>query len=310
MKRFIFLLGILLILAGCAPDNPRKTEDKLNIVTVIFPAYDFARNIAGDQAAVSMLLKPGAESHSYEPTPQDILKIKNCDVFIYTGGESDEWVNRILASLDTGRIKIIRMLDCVPAFTEELVEGMQAEETAESKEPEYDEHVWTAPQNAARIVQKITDALCAVDAPNAAVYRQNNAAYLAKLDALDNDVRQVIQKAKNKTLVFGDRFPFRYFTESYGLKYFAAFPGCAAETEANAATVKFLIDKVRAEKIPVVLHIEFSDRKMARTISEATGAQVRQLNAVHNISRADFQKGLGYLELMRQNIEVLKEALL
>jgi zinc transport system substrate-binding protein len=308
MKYFNFwpvITLVLLALFGCAPQQS-ETENKLSVVAVIFPAYDFARNVAGDKAAVSMLLKPGAESHSYEPTPQDILKIKNCDVFIYTGGESDEWVNKILASLD-GKMQIIKMLDCVPAFAEELVEGMQAEA---EEEPEDDEHVWTAPRNAALIVRKITDALCAADAPNAAVYRQNSAAYLERLDTLDRDIRQVAQNARNKTLVFGDRFPFRYFTESYGLKYFAAFPGCATETEASAATVKFLIDKVRAEKIPVILHIEFSDRKMARAISEATGAPVRQLNAAHNISRADLKSGIGYIELMRQNIAVLKEALL
>ncbi|MDR1997180.1 MAG: metal ABC transporter substrate-binding protein [Candidatus Margulisbacteria bacterium] len=317
MKRFYFLLITILALTGCAPQTDPGAADKPQIVATIFPAYDFARNVAGDKAAVSMLLKPGAESHSYEPTPRDIIKIQNCAVFIYTGGESDEWVAKILASMDTGKMRIIKMLDCVPAVEEEIVEGMEDEaESAEADEhehaaaePEYDEHVWTAPKNAQLIVQKIADTLCAVDTPNAAVYRQNAQAYTGRLRELDAELRSVVNQAARKTLVFGDRFPFRYFTDAYGLKYFAAFPGCSTETEASAATVKFLIDKVRSEKIPVVFHIEFSNRKMAATISEATGAQVRLLHSVHNVSRDDLKKGLGYIDLMRQNITALKEAL-
>ncbi|GBR76181.1 zinc transport system substrate-binding protein [Candidatus Termititenax persephonae] len=316
MKKLLLFLVILSLgcgLGGCGWRPTASTNGKINIVTTIFPQYDFVRNIAGDQANITLLLRPGAETHSYEPSPQDIIKIKNSTVFVYTGGESDEWVERILASLDTDSLQIVSLLDCVPTVEEELVEGMQeeeaeAEEDAES-EPEYDEHVWTAPRNAKLIVQKITDTLCAVDTPNAVAYRQNAENYLARLDKLDADLRALTSGAKRKTLVFGDRFPFRYFTDAYGLKYFAAFPGCSTETEASPATIRFLIDKMRQEKIPVVLHIELSNQKMAKAIAEATGAQVRQLHAVHNITRRDFQSGLGYLDLMRQNIEVLKEAL-
>jgi zinc transport system substrate-binding protein len=315
MKKILFLtaLSLLLMLGGCGT-RPATADGRLNIVTTIFPQYDFVRNIAGDKANITLLLRPGAESHSYEPSPQDIIKIKNSAVFIYTGGESDEWVKKVLASLDTSRMKIVTLLDCVPAVEEELVEGMQDEEEEEhdhehEEEPEYDEHVWTAPRNAKLITQKIAEALCAVDTPNAAVYQQNAKNYAAKLDKLDADFRALISGAKRKTLIFGDRFPFRYFADAYGLKYFAAFPGCSTETEASPATVRFLIDKTKQEKIPVVFHIELSNQKMAKAIAEATGAQVRQLHAAHNITRQDFQNGLGYLELMRQNIEVLKEAL-
>ncbi|MDR1453580.1 MAG: metal ABC transporter substrate-binding protein [Candidatus Margulisbacteria bacterium] len=314
MKKLLFLsaLALLLLLSGCA-SRPAAADGRLNVVTTIFPQYDFVRNIAGDKANVTLLLRPGAESHSYEPSPQDIIKIKNSAVFVYTGGESDDWVEKILAALDTSQMKIITLLDCVPVVEEELVEGMQDEEAEHEHEaeaaPEYDEHVWTAPRNARLIVQKIAEVLCAVDTPNAAVYRQNAKNYTAELDKLDADFRALIGGAKRKTLIFGDRFPFRYFADAYGLKYFAAFPGCSTETEASPATIRFLIDKTRQEKIPVVLHIELSNQKMARTIAEAAGARVRQLHAAHNVTRQDFQSGLGYLDFMRQNIEVLREAL-
>jgi zinc transport system substrate-binding protein len=328
MKRFItFILVVAVLamtLAGCGrsgnqADSVSKPSpagsDKLSIVTTIFPPYDFARQITDGKADVTMLLPPASESHSFEPTPQDIIKIKNCDVFIYVGGESDEWVNKVLKSIDTSKMKIITLMDCVEVVQEETVEGMEEEEEEETvasdepEEPEYDEHVWTSPKNAKLIVQKISTALCQADPKNAAAYKQNTKAYLSKLDELDAAFQDVVDNAQRKTIVFGDRFPFRYFADAYGLKYFAAFPGCSTETEASAATVKFLIDKIKAEKIPVVFHIELSNQKMAQSISESTGAKVVLLHACHNISKADFEKGVGYLDLMQQNVQNLKEAL-
>lgn len=317
-KLLIYLLAAMLAVmapAGCAKTaTPANTDsnDKLSVVATIFPPYDFARAIAGDKAEVTMLLPPGAESHSYEPTPQDIIKIQNCDVFIYVGGESDEWVNEVLSSMETAEIKIITLMDCVEVVEEELIEGMQEEEeeeTGEAEEPEYDEHVWTSPRNAKLIVQKISATLSEADAVNASVYETNSTAYLAQLDELDAAFKDAVTDAARKTIVFGDRFPFRYFVDAYGLQYYAAFPGCSTETEASAATVKFLIDKINAEKIPVVFHIELGNEKMAAALSESTGAKVLLLHAAHNITKADFEKGLGYMDLMTQNVENLKEAL-
>ncbi|MDR3148980.1 MAG: metal ABC transporter substrate-binding protein [Oscillospiraceae bacterium] len=304
-------------LSGCGKTTVPATagdSGKISVVTTIFPPYDFARQIAGDKAAVNMLLLPGSESHSLEPTPQDIITIQNCDVFIYVGGESDEWVNNVLSSMDTSGIKIITLMDCAEIVEEEIVEGMQEEEedtsgNSEADEPEYDEHVWTSPRNAKLIVKKISDTLCEVDGANADTYKSNTTEYLGRLDELDAKFQAVVDNAARKTIVFGDRFPFRYFADTYGLEYFAAFPGCSTETEASAATVAFLIDKINAEKIPVVFHIELSNEKMANSISEATGAQVRLLHACHNISKADFESGKGYIDLMSANAEALKEAL-
>jgi zinc transport system substrate-binding protein len=280
----------------------------VNVVTTIFPSFDFVRAIAGDKANLTLLLPPGAESHSFEPTPQDIIRVQNSALFIYVGGESDEWVNRILDSIDTSKIKILALMDIVEVVEEEIVEGMEEEEE-EEEGVAYDEHVWTSPKNAVLIVQAIADALCEIDGANAGLYRQNTAPYLAALNELDREFQTVVNNAKRKTLVFGDRFPFRYFADAYGLSYFAAFPGCSTETECSAATVAFLIDKVKNENIPVVFHIELSNEKIADTIGEATGAKKLLFHACHNISRRDFDNGLTYLDLQRGNVGRLREAL-
>jgi len=305
------------ILTGCNNNtvNPESENSagKLSIVTTIFPQYDFVREIAGDSVELTMLLSPGSESHSYEPTPQDIITIQNCDIFIYVGGESDEWVDGILDSMDTGNMKIIPLMDLVDTVEEEIVEGMEAEDGAagedENEAPELDEHVWTSPKNAITIVQYISDTLCELDNANVAAYKVNTASYLEELSELDAAFREVIDNALRHTLVFADRFPFRYLANNYGLEYYAAFPGCATETEASAATVAFLIDKVKEEDIPVVFYIEFSNEKMADTICESTNAQKLLFHSCHNISKEDFKSGISYLELMTQNMINLKEAL-
>jgi zinc transport system substrate-binding protein len=318
------LTAVLLIIPACgdrsAPaastSNP-STAGKISIVATIFPPYDFARQITGGKADLTLLLPPGSESHSYEPTPQDILKIRNCDVFIQGGGESDAWVSEILAALDTSGMRIVTLMDCVTAVGEELAEGMEGGENPDS-EAEYDEHVWTSPRNAKLIVQKISDTIIAADsenAENADTYRQNTADYLEKLDELDTLFQNVADSAARKEIIFGDRFPFRYFADAYNLTYYAAFPGCSTETEASAATVAFLIDKVKNNDIPAVFHIELSSEKMAQTIADSvkqdTGReiQVLLLHSCHNLSKADFEAGATYLSLMNGNIEALKIAL-
>lgn len=312
--------------AGSAADTG---TGRISIVCTNFPEYDFVRQITGDCADVTMLLKPGAESHTFEPTPQDIITIQNSNLFVYVGGDSDEWVANVLDSMDQSNMTIVKLMDCVDTVPEELVEGMQPEKdsTAEgssagaaesssisaaegsSEEPEMDEHVWTSPANAMKIVQALSDKICGLDPANATVYRNNTAAYLKDLQKLDNEFRNVIDNSKRKEIIVGDRFPFRYFCEEYGLKYYAAFPGCSADTEADPATVAFLIDKVKEDHIPVVFHIELSNEQMCNSISEATGAKSELLNAVHNVSDTDFKAGATYISLMEHNVQVLKEAL-
>jgi zinc transport system substrate-binding protein len=304
------IAAVLLGISGCKKNKTvtRNADGKINVTATIFPPYDFVRQIAGDKVNLSMLLPPGAESHSFEPSPKDIITIQNSDIFIYVGGESDSWVDRILDSMDTDKINILAMIDMVDAVEEIIVEGMEEEED-EGEEVEYDEHVWTSPRNAMLIVVTITEALSEADPANAGFYLQNASAYIEELAQLDAAFNEVTAGAKRNTIVFADRFPFRYFADSYGLSYFAAFPGCSTETEPSAATVAFLINKIRAEKIPVVFHIELSNERMANTISGETGAKKLLLHACHNITKRDFDAGLGYLDLMRKNVENLREAL-
>jgi zinc transport system substrate-binding protein len=294
-------------------------DTRITVTTTIFAPYDFVRRIAEDKVKLGMLLPPAAESHSFEPTPRDIITIQNSDIFIYVGGESDDWVKRILQSLQpaqsqamqsqaSGAMKILSLMDTVSVVEEEIVEGME-EEAEEEEEAAYDEHVWTSPRNAALIALAITELLCETDGVNADFYRNNAASYIAELRELDAAFQTVVDNAKRKTIIFGDRFPFRYFADAYGLSYYAAFPGCSTETEPSAATVAFLINKIRSERIPVVFHIELSNESMADTISEATGAKKLLLHACHNISKRDFENGVTYMDLMKANVDNLGEAL-
>ena len=312
MKKIISVIlcmaAVLAVCCSCRKTETKKDDGKLNVVTTIFPPYDFAKNAGGEYVNVSMLLKPGMESHSYDPTPQDIIKIQECDLFIYTGGESDEWVKDILESSDKKPKQVLAMMDIVDTVEEETVEGMEKEED-DGDEIEYDEHVWTSPKNAINITASITNALCQLDENHQASFNKNMMAYRRELLQLDNSFREVADNAKRKTIVFGDRFPFRYLADEYDLKYYAAFPGCSAETEPSPSTVSFLIDKVREEKIPVVFSIEFSNGKVADTICESTGAKKLTLHSCHNVTQDEFDSGISYLSLMQKNVQALKEAL-
>ena len=359
-----------------------EENSRLQVVTTIFPQYDFARHIAGDRADVTMLLKPGEEVHSYEPTPQDIKKIQNCDLFIYVGGENDAWVENILDSVkgDQEGPQTVRLLALVETYSEEQLEGMMEEKghdhdhehepegTAEedhdhdhkadasdqntkgtdthsthvhSHEEEPDEHVWTSPQNCVILIEKLTEEFCAADPVNAEYYRKNGDAYRKEFEELDARYRDMAASAPRKTILFGDRFPFRYLAEELGLTCYAAFPGCSSESEPSAATIAFLIDKAAEEKLPVIFQIEFSNGNIARAISEAAELkmkinaakqaeessggennsglsaaeaggmkiQVLQLHSCHNITADEFKSGQTCLSLMTKNLEALRTAL-
>ena len=306
-----------------------RSEARISVVTTIFPPYDFVREIAGDRVELKMLLKPGEESHSYEPTPQDIIAIQESDVFIYTGGENDVWVEDILSSMPEGGRLTLRMIDCVDTVEEEHVEGMKEspghdhdDHEEDDADPyggeagedthsvhEIDEHVWTSPVNAALIVERIKEILIQADPSGEAVYEENAAAYEEELAKLDQEFRDVADHARRKPLIFGDRFPFRYFADEYGLDYYAAFPGCAGDTEPSAATMAFLIDKVKEEKVPAVLKMELSNDDIANAIAEATGTEVKVFYSCHNLSAEDFESGETYLSMMQKNVETLKEVL-
>lgn len=310
---FIILLT-LFFMVGCSNNSENVEDNKLTIVTTNFPPYDFVKQIGEDKVNVKMLLKPGEESHTYEPTPKDIIDIQNSDLFIYVGGENDVWVDDILSSMGDKKPDTLKLIETVPTVEEEIVEGMQhshSEDEHEHEENEHiiDEHVWTSPKNSIIIVEKITEILSNKDSKNKTFYMKNSSEYIKSLEDLDLKFRQVINSSKRKTILFGDRFPFRYFADEYGVSYYAAFSGCSTETEASPKTIGFLIDKVKEEDLPIVFTIEFSNGKIADSICEATGAKKMLLNSGHNITKEQFENGVTYLSLMEENVEVLKEAL-
>lgn len=312
-----------LVLAGCAPAERIPADpDKLQVVATIFPAYDFARAAAGAEAEVTLLLPPGSESHSYEPTPADILAVRDCDLFIYLGGESDHWVETILDSIEP-RGQTLRMVDCVELLAEETREGMQAAPGHDHEDGEHDhdgpdghglgevvgmdEHVWTAPQNAAAITRAVGEALAALDGEHGEAYRAGAEDYAARIEALDGEFAAFFGGLDRRTVVFGDRFPLLYFAAAYGLDYYAAFPGCGAQTEPSAATVAFLTEKVRQEGLGTVWYIECSNHLVADGIAEAAGVDTAMFHTCHNVAKADLEAGATYLSLMEGNLETLRE---
>lgn len=301
----ILLIALIFSFSACQNTlNISSDNSKLQVMTAMFAEYDFARQIAGEYAQVQMLLPPGADMHSYEPTPKDIINIKNCDIFIYGGGESDSWLDDVLDSLGEN-ITTVKMMDAC----ELLHEDEHAEESHGHDEEEYDEHVWTSPKNAIKIVDAITEALCFADSKNADAYSKNKKEYINKLNNLDKNFKFVIDNAKRHELIFADRFPLLYFAEEYGLEYFSAFPGCSHSNEASAGKVRELIDRVRVDDIPVVFKIELSSDSLAQTVASETGAIVLEFNSCHSITRSQLENGETYLSLMEQNLENLKIAL-
>ena len=319
MKRLCAYLGAALLLltltAGCSRPPEAAEDGRLRVVATVFPAYDFARSAGGDLAEVELLLPPGTESHSYEPTPADILAVQECDLFLYLGGESDTWVDTILESVEP-KGRVLRMVDCVPLLEEETVEGMETFEEGHDHDGHdhglgevvgYDEHVWTSPRNAAAVTRAVGAALGEIDPANAGVYAANAEGYAAELDALDRRFADFFAGVEDRTMVFGDRFPLRYFAEEFDIDYYAAFPGCSTQTEPSAATVAFLTDKVRQEHISTVWYIEISTHLVADSIAEAAGAETALFHTCHNISPEDLEAEATYASLMEGNLEALEQ---
>ena len=341
MKRIIPLCLALImtvgLLAGCGKQNEQTASDetRLRVVTTIFPEYDWVREILGDKAdnaEVTMLLDNGADLHSYQPTADDIVKISECDLFIYVGGESDDWVDDALKNAANENMKVINLLEALGerVKTEEVVEGMQeekhdhdhdhedadehddAKEHDHEEEAEYDEHVWLSLKNAQTLCSAISGVLQQIDPDNKDTYATNVSAYIKKLSALDTDYQAAVNAAACKTVLFGDRFPFRYLAEDYGLRYYAAFAGCSAESEASFETISFLAGKVDELNLPCVLTIEGVQHKIAETIVRNTAAKnqkVLTMDSMQSTTSKDAANGTTYLSVMERNLSVLKEAL-
>lgn len=321
-KILCLLLAAMLacgLFAGCSggfsESSASADSGRLKIVTTIFPAWDWVRQIVGDGDNVDLILLGGAgtDLHSFSPSTRDILDIADCDLFLYVGGESDAWASDALSQNPNGNRTALSLLELVgdSAREEELAEGMEADDE-EEEEAAYDEHVWLSPKNAALCCEAISAALQELDPGNRAAYLANKAAYVAKLQALDENCREAVNQGRVKTLLFGDRFPFLYLVKDYGLDYYAAFPGCSAETEASFATILFLAQKTDELGLPAILQIETSDGAIARTIRDNTASKNQEilvLDSMQGITRDDIENGTSYLSIMEENLAVLKEAL-
>lgn len=338
MKKLISIFMVMLVsismLVGCqtntnngdavaASNSGEKNSDgKISIVTTIFPEYDWVREITkgNDNVEITMLLDKGVDLHSFQPSADDIVKVSTCDMFIYVGGESDEWVEDALAEATNKDMVVINLLEVLgdSVKEEELVEGMEGEEEEEEGDegeeegPEYDEHVWLSVKSAEVVCQNISDELGKLDADNKELYAENAKTYIAALDALDKEYQAAVDGAAFKTVLFGDRFPFRYMVDDYGLDYYAAFVGCSAESEASFETIKFLADKTEELGIRVILQIESADGKIAETIKNATSSkdqEILTLDSMQSVTAKDVSDGATYLGIMTSNLEVLKQAL-
>ncbi len=322
---FLVMTAVLTtgLLSGCAYGQ-KKNDGKITVVTTCFPPYDFARAVAGDTADITMLLSTGAEAHSYEPTPRDIAEIQNCDVFICIGGEDEVWVDSILKAVDNDSMTVIRLFDYAELLEEEAVAGASPdghdhhhhnnsendhEHDSEVSEDHADGHIWTSPENAVKCVQAIEDAFCEKYIENSEFYRSNAEEYIKRLEQLDSDFRKITENTGEKVIIVGDRFPFRYLAHEYGLEYFAAFSGCSSESEPSVYTMAFLIDEILEHNADTVFYLEFSTRKLAEKLCDATGAKMLPLNSCHNVSKEDFSSGVTYIDLMYENLKNLKEAL-
>ena len=311
-KKIIMIVTIILIIVGILmaifvkPKNTQKT-DKLNVVATTFSTYDFTRQIVGDKADITFLLGPGVDAHSYEPSAKDLVTIKNADVFIYIGGEMEQWVDKILETdtIDTNKTTLIHVTDCIETIEEQEVDG--AEE--EHEHGAFDEHIWTSPSNAIKMVNYLSEQFSKIDNNNKESYEKNAENYIKQIENVRNEIQEIVANKKRDRLVFGDKMPMQYFLNEFGLTASAAFNGCSTEAEPGTKTITYLVNKVKEEQIPVVLYIELSTGKTAKSIANETGAKIMQIQTLHNISKDDFKNGETYVSLMERNLPVLKEAL-
>ena len=347
--RALLAMGTAGLLAGCAGCSPRTETDgapdgRLNVVTSLFPYYDFARQIGGEEIDLSLVVPAGMDSHAFEPTPADMRMIQEADIIFCNGGEMENWLEQVLASLDTSDIQVVTMMDFVDAVEEEIVEGMEdsghghehgaaddwdaddadgwdadgaddwdADDADgghdHDHEHELDEHIWTSPRNAQVFARVIGDALAGADPGHAALYGERTEAYIGQLSALDREFEELTAGSRRHMMVVADKFPFRYLADDYGLEYRAAFSGCSSDSEPSAKTIAYLIDLVREQEIPAVYYLELKTPRVAEIIGEETGAEPLLLHSCHNVTRREFESGVTYLQLMEQNVENLRKGL-
>ena len=307
----ILLVGGIAIFKGGKKD--KKNDEKIQVVVSNFASYDFLRAIIGedDNVELTFLLGAGKDTHSYEPTAQDLIKLQNADLFVYIGGEAEAWSDKIIKTLELQNAKIICIADYVDKLDEEEIDGAELEDEEEEEEGAFDEHIWTSPRNAIKMVEALQNEMSELDSKNTEKYKTNAQNYIAKIKEVDSKIQEIVDNKVRDRLIFADKMPMQYFINYYGLKVSAAFSGCSTETEPSASTIAYLENKVKEENIPVVLYIELNDGRVAKTIADEAGdkCQAMQIQTLHNISKDDFDNGETWVSLMERNIKVLEKAL-
>lgn len=298
----------VLSLCACSSESSYSSSDsgKLKIISTVFPPYDLAKQIAGDNAEISILLPPGSEIHNYEPSAKDMIAIRNCDIFLYIGGENEQWAEKLINSNDTKNVTAVKLIDYVPNLSEDEDEHDHDHDHDHEHEHETDEHIWTSPKNAQLMLSAVYDAICKVDPSDKQTYTKNKDAYAKQLSDLDNAYRSAVDNAKNKTIVLADKFPFRYLAHEYGLEFSAAFAACSDESEPGVSTMIKLTKTIKENNIPAVYYLEFSSTKIADTLCDETGATKLMLHSCHNVSKQDIENNVSYVDLMKKNLENLK----
>lgn len=356
---FIVTISMILGMTGCGKTTEKEDNYRLKIVTSLFPYYDMARAVIGDVKGIDlkMTVTPGQDSHSFEPTPSDVIQMENADVLIYNGGSLETWIDTLLDSLNNKNQIQMKMMDYVDVLNEEIVEGMDTRfeehdhdehshkddnhnkekhkedshseekhkednhsedssndsefhnEDSEEEHEETDEHIWTSPVNEIIMTEKICETLSKALPEEKENFQKNAESYISQLKELDNEFRTIVENAKIHEIIFADKFPLQYFAKEYGLKYYAAFPGCGSDMEPSAKTIGFLVDKIKEDNIKAVFYLELSSHIVADAIETDTGAKPLQFNSCHNITQKQFDSGVTYVDLMKENVNNLKIAL-
>ncbi len=295
MKRIIICFSCVILLCGCVYNTPNAHSKKTTVVTTIFPLYDFARAIGGDKIEIKMLIKPGSEVHSYDPLPSDMSEIYGSDLFLYIGGESDKWVDKLLGGTDINALSLINEVSCG--------------HTHSHGHNHADEHIWTSPQNAVSMLEKICESLSEIDTENSNVYRKNCDEYVEQINAADKQIFDIVSKCKNPFIVVADRYPFEYLTEHYGIDYEAAFDGCAVSTDISLKTMSQLTETIEERNIKTVFVTELSNQNIAKALNKQLGVEIVELHSAHNVSADDFSSGVTYVDIMYQNAKALERGI-
>lgn len=295
MKRIVICVLCILLICGCTAENKAPTQEKMTIVTTTFPLYDFARQVCGEKADVKMLIKPGSEVHTYDPLPSDMKSIYDSDLFICVGGESDKWVETMLDDMD---ITVLSLIDCTAHHNHE-----------HGEQSHVDEHIWTSPQNAIKMIEKICDSIVEIDSDNTTYYQKNCDDYVGKITTASQQIKDCVSSCESPFILVADRFPFAYFTDEYGIDYEAAFDGCAVSTDISLKTMSRLAKTIETRGIKTVYVTELSSQNIAKALRQEYGVKIVELHSAHNVTLKDFEAGISYVDILYRNCDAIEEGL-